>query len=50
MKLNKEWHTLHRMPKNSSLEQRILWHIEHQQNCECHTIPKNIQEEIKKRG
>ncbi len=49
MKFNKEWHTSHHMPKNPSLEQRIKWHIEHQQHCECRAIPKNLQEEINKR-
>ncbi|HEY5749826.1 MAG TPA: hypothetical protein VIU12_27355 [Chryseolinea sp.] len=27
MKLNKEWHEHHPMPKNPTLEQRIQWHV-----------------------
>jgi hypothetical protein len=50
MKFNKEWHESHLMPKNPSLDQRIKWHIEHYLNCDCHTIPENLQEEIKKRS
>lgn len=42
MKLNKEWHLLHRMPENTTLQQRIAWHIEHHKNCSCRPIPKKI--------
>lgn len=49
-KLNKEWHEKNRMPKNPTLDQRVVWHIEHSKHCSCRTMPKNIEEEIKKRG
>ncbi|MBX9784239.1 MAG: hypothetical protein K2X48_13195 [Chitinophagaceae bacterium] len=48
-KLNKEWHLHHRMPKNTTLEQRIQWHLEHKQNCACRDIPQKLKEEIRKR-
>ena len=49
MKLNKEWHLTHRMPKNPTPEQRIAWHIEHAKHCNCRDIPGNIKTEMKKR-
>jgi len=48
MKLNKEWHLTHRMPKNATLEQRIAWHLEHKKNCGCRDIPEKLKEEILK--
>jgi hypothetical protein len=51
MKLNKEWHLAHPMPKNASIEQRIKWHIEHLKNCSCRTdIPTKLKAEMKKRN
>jgi hypothetical protein len=50
MKINKEWHLTHVMPKNPKLEQRILWHIEHHKYCSCRDIPEKIKEEIQKRN
>lgn len=49
MKLNKEWHLNHLMPKNATMDQRIQWHIEHAQNCQCRDIPEKVLAEIKKR-
>ena len=48
MKLNKEWHRAHPMPKNPTLQQRLEWHIEHAKNCSCREIPEKLKEEIKK--
>jgi hypothetical protein len=48
MKINKEWHEKHKMPKNPTTETRIKWHQEHQKNCACRPIPKKMQEIIKK--
>ena len=48
MKLNKEWHLTHQMPQNETLKQRINWHVEHQKNCSCRSIPDKILEEINK--
>ena len=50
MKMNKEWHLKHAMPKNPSIDQRIKWHLEHQKNCSCRPIPEKLAEEMKKRG
>ena len=48
MKLNKEWHLAHPMPKNPSLQERVDWHIEHIKNCSCREIPRKLKEEMKK--
>jgi hypothetical protein len=51
MKLNKEWHAAHPMPKNATLEQRISWHLEHLKHCECRTdFPSKLKDEMKKKG
>ena len=50
MKLNKEWHTQHKMPPKATLEQRMQWHLEHSQNCECRPIPEKLKQEMKKTG
>ncbi|MFD2872891.1 hypothetical protein ACFS5N_10465 [Mucilaginibacter ximonensis] len=47
-KINKSWHKAHPMPANPSLEQRIAWHLEHQQNCGCRPIPQRLQVELTK--
>jgi hypothetical protein len=49
VKTNKAWHEQHRMPKNSSLAQRISWHLEQAQNCACPNIPDKLKLEMKKR-
>ena len=48
MKLNKEWHLAHPMPKNPTQQQRIEWHLEHAKNCSCCEIPAKLKEEMKK--
>jgi hypothetical protein len=50
MKMNKEWHLKHTMPKNSSIGQRIKWHFQHQKNCSCRPSPEKLAQEMKKRG
>jgi hypothetical protein len=50
MKINKEWHLGHKMPKNPTLDQRVNWHVEHARNCTCRALGGKILEEIKKRG
>lgn len=50
MKLNKEWHLAHRMPKNPTPELRIEWHIEHAKHCQCREMPAKLKAEIKKRN
>jgi len=48
MKINKAWHLANPMPKNPTLEQRIMWHDAHQLNCSCRPVPKSLEEEIMK--
>jgi len=51
MKLNREWHLEHPMPKNATLEQRISWHLEHLKHCNCRTdFPVKLKAEMKKHG
>jgi len=51
MKINAQWHTKNKMPKNPTLDQRVEWHISHARNCACREMPARIKEEvIKKRG
>lgn len=46
--MNKEWHSQHPMPFKASLQQRMVWHIAHQQNCACRPIPAKLIEQIHK--
>jgi len=50
MKLNKAWHLKHPMPKNPTFDQRVKWHLAHQQNCSCRPIAGKLAEEMKERG
>ncbi len=50
MKINREWHEKHRMPEKATFEQRVKWHLEHQKNCQCRTIPAKLTEEMKAKG
>ncbi len=49
-RLNREWHLVHRMPANATVEQRLQWHMEHAQNCRCRPVPAKLAEEMNKRG
>lgn len=49
-RLNAEWHKKNKMPKNPTFQQRIDWHLAHQQNCGCRPgLPEKLKEEMKKR-
>jgi len=50
MRINKEWHLAHRMPKNPTTEQRIEWHLAHLEHCHCRDIPEKLKEEMKTRN
>jgi hypothetical protein len=50
MKLNKDWHLAHPMPKNPTMEQRIAWHLQHVKHCGCRRIKGKLKEEMEKRG
>jgi len=49
MTINKEWHLKNKMPEKAIFEQRVKWHLEHQQNCPCRPIPEKLLAEIRKR-
>ncbi len=49
MKLNKQWHLAHPMPKNPTLEQRIAWHTQHAAHCQCREMPSGIKAAIANR-
>jgi hypothetical protein len=50
-KINAGWHKLHPMPDNATIDQRIEWHLQHLQHCQCRTdLPEKLKEEMKKRG
>jgi len=50
MTINKDWHLAHKMPKNPTLDQRVIWHTEHAKNCRCRKLEGKMLEEVKKRG
>ena len=50
MKINRDWHRTHKMPKNQTLDQRINWLLDHAKNCACRPLGGKVLEEIKKRG
>ncbi len=45
-KINKEWHTANKMPKNPTHEQRMEWHIEHNKHCQCYPVSDKLRKEI----
>jgi hypothetical protein len=46
MAINKDWHLKNKMPKKPSLQQRVKWHEEHEKNCSCREMPKDIRKII----
>lgn len=46
--INKEWHEKNKMPKNPTFEERMKWHIKHNQNCSCYPITEKLKKEIEK--
>jgi hypothetical protein len=38
------------MPARATLEQRIAWHLDHQQSCACRPIPAGLQAELSRRA
>jgi hypothetical protein len=44
MPINAEWHQQHPMPKTPTVEQRITWHLAHQEHCRCRPIPAKLKE------
>jgi hypothetical protein len=50
MKINKEWHEAHRLPRNAGLDERLDWHVQHAANCGCREMPATIKAELEARG
>jgi hypothetical protein len=40
--MNTGWHRQHPMPRNASVEQRMAWHLQHQEHCRCRPIPAKL--------
>jgi hypothetical protein len=49
MAINAAWHKGHPMPMNSTLEQRVKWHVEHAKKCGCREIPPTVLKEIRRK-
>jgi len=39
MLTNTEWHQKHMLPKKSSLQEKVSWHLDHAKHCGCTRIP-----------
>lgn len=50
MKLNREWHLTHKLPRSASHEERLNWHVLHAENCQCREMPDAIRRELEARG
>jgi len=46
MAINKEWHLKNKMPKKPTQKQRMEWHIEHSNNCDCRKPTEKLKKEI----
>jgi hypothetical protein len=44
--INEEWHKSNRMPKNPTHEQRMEWHIEHAENCNCREMSESLKAQV----
>ncbi len=47
MPINTAWHEENKIQRNTSIDDRIKWHVEHQIYCKCRPIPQRIKEIIK---
>ncbi|RYE43910.1 MAG: hypothetical protein EOP21_07430 [Hyphomicrobiales bacterium] len=50
MKINRQWHEAHKLPRNASMEERLNWHVMHAENCGCREMPDSIRRELEARG
>lgn len=41
--MNQLWHETHPMPRAATMEQRLAWHVQHEENCGCRPIPDGIR-------
>lgn len=48
--LNAEWHREHVLGSKASMDDRIVWHLEHAQVCACRPIPESVVRAIRARG
>ena len=48
--VNSAWHYNHPLPKDATLDQRMDWHLEHVEHCNCRDIPARLKEQIRKRA
>ena len=48
--LNKGWHETHKMPAKATLQQRILWHLQHRKHCGCRPIPAKLAVAMQAKG
>ncbi len=49
MPVNEKWHSANPMPKRSTMDERISWHLEHARECGCRPIPDGVKKEIARR-
>src|SRR5947209_3225649 len=40
--MNAEWHSENKLGTKASLQDRIVWHREHQKHCACRPIPESL--------
>lgn len=48
--INKDWHQAHVLGQHASLDDRVTWHTQHVQVCNCHDMPESIKKEIARRA
>jgi len=48
--MNRDWHAAHRLPRNATFEERLVWHRDHAENCGCREAPESIKRELDNRG
>jgi hypothetical protein len=50
MPINASWHRANPMPKNATLDERVVWHLAHARACGCRAIPATVRRELTRRG
>ena len=48
MPLNREWHARHPMPRPATLDERVRWHVQHEDACGCREMPASIRREAER--
>jgi hypothetical protein len=44
--MNAGWHRQHPMPRHASVEQRMAWHLQHQEHCRCRPFPPKLLQKL----